>query len=94
MPATRPHEAGAPEAGTSKPHTGHHEHQHDEASHPPGVGGTAHPDCTVCHAAAALPACNLAADTTRVNSASPPFMFIALPAPPARAPDRPNWRFA
>ena len=97
-PATRTHETGGHEAAgdadAPQSHAGHHEHQHDDDAHPPGAGGTAHPDCAVCHAAAALPARDLAAGATHAHGALPPFAVISLPAPPARAPDRPNWRFA
>ena len=81
-------------AHAAQPHPGHHEHQHDDDAHPPGADGTAHPDCAVCHIAAALPAGDMAAGATHANGALPPFVFIVPPAPPARAPDRPNWRFA
>jgi hypothetical protein len=92
-------------AGAMQEHAGHHEHQHDDAGAPQASNladnsndgdrtGANHPDCSVCHASAALSSLDAQARATHAGGALPPFVSISLPVPPLGAPDRPNWRSA
>ena len=82
-------------AVAAKAHTGHHEHQHEDARADSGSAGAdaggAHSDCAVCHAAASITAQGAAGWDGGANGAAPTPGAINAPAPPPGQPERPKW---
>ena len=82
-------------AVAAKAHTGHHEHQHEDARADTGSAGAeaggAHSDCAVCHAAASITAHGAAGWDGGASGAAPTPGAINAPAPPPGQPERPKW---